>query len=94
MIKFYLFVNYSIMKNNLTINEIKEKIANVKGKNIQMLVNKGRKKVERLEGVIQNLYPSVFTVQIEDENLGKNLVTYSYTEVLCGFVKFVENKKN
>lgn len=82
------------MKNNLTINEIKERIENVKGKNIKMLVNKGRKKIEKLEGVIQNLYPSVFTVQIEDENLGKNLVTYSYTEVLCGYVKFVESKKN
>lgn len=82
------------MKTNMTVNEIKEKIENIKGKNIKMLVNKGRKKIERLEGVIQNLYPSVFTVEVNDENLGKNLVTYSYTEVLCGFVKFVENKKN
>lgn len=82
------------MRNNLTVNEIKEKIENIKGKNIKMLVNKGRKKIEKLEGVIQNLYPSVFTVEIDDEILGKNLVTYSYTEVLCGFVKFIENKKN
>ena len=78
----------------MTVNEIKEKIENIKGKNIKMLVNKGRKKIEKLEGVIQNLYPSVFTVEIDDEILGKNLVTYSYTEVLCGFVKFIENKKN
>ena len=81
------------MRNNLTVNEIKEKIENIKGENIKMLVNKGRKKKEKLEGVIQNLYPSVFTVEIDDEILGKNLVTYSYTEVLCGFVKFIENKK-
>lgn len=75
------------MKNNLTLNEIKEQIDKLKGKNISMLVNRGRKKLEKLEGVIENLYPSVFTVNLVD---GNGLVTYSYTEVLCGHVKFLK----
>lgn len=75
------------MKNNLTLNEIKEHIDKLKGQNISMLVNRGRKKLEKLEGVIENLYPSVFTVNLVD---GNGLVTYSYTEVLCGHVKFLK----
>lgn len=78
------------MRTNLTINEIKEQIDKLKGKNIQMLVNKGRKKIEKLEGVVQNLYPSVFTVEINEET-GNSLVTYSYSEVLCGHVKFIKS---
>lgn len=72
----------------MTLSEIKEQIDALKGKTIEMLVNKGRKKTERYAGTIQNLYPSVFTVSIEDEK-GTFLATYSYTEVLCGFVKFL-----
>ncbi len=77
------------MKNNLTLNEIKQQIEEIKGKSVKMLVNRGRKKTEKLEGVIQNLYPSVFTVEIKDLK-GSNIVSYSYTEVLCGFVKLLK----
>jgi len=77
------------MKSNLTLNEIKEQIDKLKGQNIKMLVNKGRKKTEELEGVIKTLYPSVFTVSLLGEKGISTLVTYSYTEVLCGHVKFL-----
>lgn len=77
------------MKTNLTLNEIKLQIEKIKGQSVKMLVNRGRKKTEKLEGVVQNLYPSVFTVEIKDLK-GSNIVSYSYTEVLCGFVKLLK----
>ncbi|MGN1208430.1 MAG: Veg family protein [Christensenellales bacterium] len=77
------------MKTNLTLNEIKNQIEQIKGKSVKMLVNRGRKRTEKLEGVIQNLYPSVFTVEIKDLK-GNCIVSYSYTEVLCGFVKLLK----
>jgi len=80
------------MKNLITLNEIKEKINALKGQNIKMLVNKGRKRTEKITGEVQNLYPSVFTVKIEDLK-GNSLATYSYTEVLCGHVKILFDKK-
>lgn len=88
MFKKIFFDKDFIMRNNLTVNEIKEQIDALKGKDVEMIVNKGRKKTEKLAGRIQNLYPSVFTVNIKDEK-GSFLATYSYTEVLCGFVKFL-----
>ena len=80
------------MKSLITLNEIKEKINALKGQNIKMLVNKGRKRTEKITGEVQNLYPSVFTVKIEDLK-GGSLATYSYTEVLCGHVKILFDKK-
>lgn len=89
MFKIFYFVQNHDMKTNLTLNEIKQQIEAIKGKNVKMLVNRGRKKTEKLEGIIQNLYPSVFTVEIKDLK-GSNIVSYSYTEVLCGFVKLIK----
>lgn len=89
MFKIFYFEQNHGMKTNLTLNEIKEQIEAIKGKNVKMLVNRGRKKTEKLEGIIQNLYPSVFTVEIKDLK-GSNIVSYSYTEVLCGFVKLIK----
>jgi uncharacterized protein Veg len=48
-----------------------------------MEINKGRRKIEKYQGVIENVYPSIFTVNVGG---GKNPLSYSYTEVLCGDV--------
>ena len=52
-------------KVNLSINEIIEKIKNMQGKDINMEVNRGRKRIEKYVGVIEKVYPSVFTVSIK-----------------------------
>ena len=79
--------NYFIMRKvNLDINEIINSIKGLKGQQIKMHVNKGRKKVEKYTGVIENIYPSIFTVKVNDSSVNSYL-SYSYSEVLCGAVK-------
>ena len=56
-----------------------------------MEINKGRKRIEKYQGIIENVYPSIFTVNIGE---GKNPLSYSYTEVLCGDVVINELKTN
>lgn len=73
-------------KNNVTIQEIKDKLSALKGIPLKMEVNKGRKKIEHFKGNIVDLYPSVFTFKIENLSLN-DVLSYSYSEVLCGFVK-------
>lgn len=89
MFKFIFLVYNESMRKNLSLDEIKEQIDKLKGQNIKMLVNKGRKKIEKLEGVVQTLYPSVFTVNLIDDKGLNSMATYSYTEVLCGHVKIL-----
>ena len=72
--------------NNNVITVIQE-IEKLKGENISMEINKGRKKIEKYQGIIENVYPSIFTVNIGE---GKNPLSYSYTEVLCGDVVISE----
>lgn len=76
-------------KVNTNVSTVIEEIERLKGENISMEINKGRKKIERYQGIIENVYPSIFTVNIGE---GKSPLSYSYTEVLCGDV--VINKIN
>jgi len=69
----------------LKVSDVKRKITEIQGKDIKMLVNKGRKKMVRYEGRITNIYPSLFTVEVEEEK--NNVFSYSYADVLCGNVR-------
>ena len=73
-------------KINENLSEVKEKIEQLKGKDVKMQVNRGRKKIENYDAVIETIYPSVFTVKIKSPNVIE-LMSYSYSEVLCGDVK-------
>jgi uncharacterized protein Veg len=78
-------------KVNTSVSNVIEEISRLKGSNISMQVNKGRKRIEKYQGIIENVYPSIFTVNIGE---GKNPMSYSYTEVLCGDVVIRELKTN
>ena len=73
----------------LNLNDIKTKILSIKGKNVDIFINRGRKKIDNYFGIVENIYPSVFTVKILNDQQLKN-VTCSYSDVLCGDVKIVE----
>ncbi len=61
------------------IAEVKARIAGLKGKLLSVSVNKGRKKTVDLDGVIADVFPSVFTFIS-----GGELVSFSYSDVICG----------
>lgn len=69
----------------LGLDKIKNEIDNLKGKDINLEVNIGRKKYKYFNGKIESVYPSVFTF-LDDEG---NLKTYSYNDLLCGDVKIL-----
>ena len=68
-----------------TIESVKKRLENIKGKEIEIAVNRGRRKFLKFDAQLKNIYPSVFTVI--SPNLGETEKSYSYTEVLCGNVK-------
>ncbi len=70
-------------KVNTNVSTVIEEIGRLKGASISMEINKGRRKIEKYQGIIENVYPSIFTVNIGE---GKSPLSYSYTEVLCGDV--------
>lgn len=77
------------MKSSLTLNEVKEKINNLKGQNINLKINKGRNKIVSLTAIIDQVYPSMFVISPTCQ-VSLDRKSYSYSDVLCGDVKFVE----
>lgn len=78
-------------KVNTDIKDVISEITKLKGESVKMQVNKGRKKIEKYEGIIESVYPSIFTVLVYDPD-GEKHYSYSHAEVLCGDVKI--NKIN
>ncbi|MBP5242489.1 MAG: Veg family protein [Clostridia bacterium] len=75
------------------ISKIKRDIRSFHEKRVNVWFNPGRNKIIRYSGVLDGVYPEIFTVSPDDKSfLGKT--SYSYTEILCGEVKVTEEKRN
>lgn len=68
------------------MESVKQKILELKGKAIKLTVHRGRKRYVKYTGILEEIYPSVFTVRI-NEHKSMDIITYSYSDVLCGDVK-------
>ena len=72
-------------RNIITIEDIKQSVLQLKGEQVKLYINRGRRKILKLEGIIDNVYTSVFTVKQEVGAVSTH--TYSYSDILCGEVK-------
>jgi len=72
-----------------TVESIKQKIMELKGKEVNLYINRGRRKVSSIRARIEDVYPSVFTVKSCPLDSG-SIFTYSYNDILCGEVKIIE----
>lgn len=66
-----------------SIEEVKTRIRDLRGKNLRVSVNKGRKKTIKLDGVITDIFPSVFMFR----SATGDTVSFSYSDVICGDIK-------
>ena len=73
-------------KVNETIENIINRIKELQGQNIDLEISRGRKKPIKYTAIIENIYPSIFTVR----NINNEKSSYSYADVLCGAVSFKE----
>ena len=73
-----------------TVENIKQKILELKGKEVNLHINRGRRKVSSLRARIEEVYASVFTVKSCSVGL-ESVLTYSYNDILCGEVKIIND---
>ena len=53
------------------------------GSRVMIQLDRGRNKVDVQEGVIQEAYPSVFTILVEDsDDHPAQLLSFSYTDII------------
>ncbi|MDO5310444.1 MAG: Veg family protein [Clostridia bacterium] len=72
--------------------KIKSGIAGNVGHKVRLKSKQGRKQIIVREGVIENTYPSIFTVKLDVQNdipTSERRVSYSYTDVLTKAVEVI-----
>ncbi len=80
-----------MIKQIKSIEEIKRAVRACRDKRVNVWFNRGRNKIVRYSGVLDGVYPEIFTIAPDDKTfLGKT--SYSYTEILCGEVKISVQK--
>jgi uncharacterized protein Veg len=73
-------------KQTVSLDLIRTKIEELKGKDVKIRLNKGRNRIQFLKGKIDETYSSVFVVKIYDDIFDR--LSCTYQDVLCGDVRF------
>lgn len=74
-------------RNALT--EIKRSLDEHVGRKIKLKANGGRRKTIERSGVLEETYPSVFIVKLDEEQHAFKRVSYSYADILTESVEVV-----
>lgn len=75
-----------------TLIEIKQGLENQLGQRLKLRANRGRRKTIERSGTLAETYPSVFVVELDQDENAFERVSYSYADVLTESVeiKFLE----
>lgn len=76
--------NHTLLDTESTI----AKLNNMRGCPLTVKVNRGRNKIETVDGVIENTHPNVFTVRLQDGGLN----TFTYADVMARNILFYKRK--
>ncbi|ACB83647.1 Veg family protein [Natranaerobius thermophilus] len=68
------------------IGEIKDSLEQCVGKKIKLKANGGRKKVIEKEGILENTYPSLFIIRVDESSFSQRF-TFNYADVLTKTVE-------
>ena len=66
---------------------VRNDIQQIIGSKVRLETNKGRHKSVIIKGVVANVYPSIFTVQMNEGSDPSRKLSFSYTDVLTNTVE-------
>lgn len=72
--------------------QIKRQIELLKGQDVTLSINRGRKRFETFLATIDSVYPSVFTIKTVNQPKQSPVQTFSYFDVMCGDVTILDEK--
>ncbi|NMA82585.1 MAG: Veg protein [Epulopiscium sp.] len=68
--------------------QVRKDIEGFVGSKVRVKANKGRKRIVVKEGVLENTYPSIFVIRVQNEFEDTfRSVSYSYTDLLTHTVE-------
>ncbi len=69
----------------------KDRIVRLQGLKLNIIVNRGRNRLVKYTGMIQDIYPNIFTVKITSEDIP--LQSFSYSDVMTKNIRFFQDEK-
>ncbi|TDX51288.1 Veg family protein [Orenia marismortui] len=79
------------MSDNI-LKQIKSDLDSFVGKKVRLKANQGRRKIIEKEGILEQTYPKVFVVKVDEDQTPRR-ISYSYADVLTETVE-VKIKEN
>lgn len=73
--------------NNESVDRVKNELQQYMGCKVKLKANRGRKRMLEANGVLEGMYPNVFTIKIDKDNQANRRISYSYTDLLTSNVK-------
>ncbi len=77
-----------------TLTDIKKSLDSNLGKRLMLKANGGRRKTIERSGVLAETYPSVFVIELDQEENAFERVSYSYADVLTETVQLTFFEKH
>ena len=75
------------MFDRLDVFHVRNDIQRIIGSTVRLETNKGRHKSVINKGIVSNVYPSIFTIQLSDDPDTSRKLSFSYTDVLTNTVE-------
>jgi uncharacterized protein Veg len=70
-----------------TLDGIKSNVMECLGKKVILRTNKGKRKVKVREGIIENVFPCIFTVRVDQGTEAERTISFSYSDILTESVE-------
>ncbi|RHF38451.1 Veg family protein [Collinsella intestinalis] len=72
------------------VAEIQEKLTGMVGDRVKVKANMGRTRVIERMGIIKNVHPAVFIIEVDERRGRKSRQSYQYVDVLTGTVELFD----
>ena len=72
------------------VAEIQEKLSGMDGDRVKVKANMGRTRVIERLGIIKNVHPAVFIIEVDERRGRKSRQSYQYVDVLTGTVELFD----
>lgn len=75
------------MRQSETLEAIRSEVGEHIGKKVQLKADRGRKRIVTRVGYIENVFPNLFTVKVNNDFDESIILSYTYSDVLTSTVK-------
>lgn len=85
-----MFQKEGTMLSKRDIKSVRTEVSHYMGSRVKVKTNLGRNKVDITEGVLAEMYPSIFLIQIQaDGDVPERKISYSYNDVITHDIELV-----